>query len=179
MGLGSVGLKQLLLLKDTLSQQHACKTSSPHNKKDVTYHFSLKHIFVKWGSDLPSQQLLLLWNSMPPPTKALNSCKINWVDVGLTVCLDFPDLLRAVGPGAARISCLGVPADASEIPDAIRFKLKSEESVGFVDNNRHRTGHMFLVKALNDFLDCNKLSLVIRAHKVKQSGFQVRRGADS
>ena len=47
MGLGSVGLKQLLLLKDNLSQQQAYKTTSPYNKKKVSYYFPLKQVFVK------------------------------------------------------------------------------------------------------------------------------------
>jgi len=52
-------------------------------------------------------------------------------------------------------------------------ELDSEESHGFVENYRRGTGHMFSLKALDDFLSRNNLSLVIRAHEVKPSGFQV------
>ncbi len=44
---------------------------------------------------------------------------------------------------------------------------------GFVDNWRRGTGHMFSDRALDDFLRRNGLSHVIRAHEVKQAGFQV------
>ena len=45
---------------------------------------------------------------------------------------------------------------------------------GFVPNHRRGTGHMFSDKALDDFLARNNLSHVIRAHEVKQSGFQLQ-----
>ncbi len=44
---------------------------------------------------------------------------------------------------------------------------------GFVANHRRGTGHMFSDDALDAFLKRNGLSHVIRAHEVKQAGFQV------
>ena len=44
---------------------------------------------------------------------------------------------------------------------------------GFVSNFRRGTGHMFSPSALDDFLAKNGLSHVIRAHEVKEAGFQV------
>ncbi len=51
---------------------------------------------------------------------------------------------------------------------------RSREEEGFVDNWRRGTGHMFSDRALDDFLRRNGLSHVIRAHEVKQAGFQVQ-----
>ena len=50
----------------------------------------------------------------------------------------------------------------------------SDASGGFVSNFRRGTGHMFSPAALDDFLARNGLSHVIRAHEVKEAGFQVR-----
>ena len=49
-----------------------------------------------------------------------------------------------------------------------------DASGGFVSNFRRGTGHMFSPSALDDFLARNGLSHVIRAHEVKEAGFQVR-----
>ena len=46
-------------------------------------------------------------------------------------------------------------------------------SGGFVSNFRRGTGHMFSAEALDEFLTRNSLSHVIRAHEVKEAGFQV------
>ena len=48
-----------------------------------------------------------------------------------------------------------------------------DASGGFVSNFRRGTGHMFSPDALDDFLSRNGLSHVIRAHEVKEAGFQV------
>ena len=48
-----------------------------------------------------------------------------------------------------------------------------DASGGFVSNFRRGTGHMFSPSALDDFLTRNGLSHVIRAHEVKEAGFQV------
>ena len=48
-----------------------------------------------------------------------------------------------------------------------------DASGGFVSNFRRGTGHMFSPSALDDFLARNGLSHVIRAHEVKEAGFQV------
>ena len=45
---------------------------------------------------------------------------------------------------------------------------------GFVDNFRRGTGHLFSDKALDEFLARNELTHVIRAHEVKEVGFQVQ-----
>ena len=50
-----------------------------------------------------------------------------------------------------------------------------DASGGFVSNFRRGTGHMFSPDALDDFLSRNGLSHVIRAHEVKEAGFQVRK----
>ena len=49
-----------------------------------------------------------------------------------------------------------------------------DSSGGFVSNFRRGTGHMFSPDALDDFLARNGLSHVIRAHEVKEAGFQVQ-----
>ena len=49
-----------------------------------------------------------------------------------------------------------------------------DDSGGFVSNFRRGTGHMFSPSALDNFLARNGLSHVIRAHEVKEAGFQVR-----
>ena len=49
-----------------------------------------------------------------------------------------------------------------------------DDSGGFISNFRRGTGHMFSPSALDDFLARNGLSHVIRAHEVKEAGFQVR-----
>jgi hypothetical protein len=66
-----------------------------------------------------------------------------------------------------------LPSNALDVPESVMAELDSEESHGFVENYRRGTGHMFSIKALDDFLSRNNLSLVIRAHEVKPSGFQV------
>ena len=53
------------------------------------------------------------------------------------------------------------------------FFYISDSSGGFVSNFRRGTGHMFSPSALDDFLARNGLSHVIRAHEVKEAGFQV------
>jgi hypothetical protein len=68
-----------------------------------------------------------------------------------------------------------IPAEPYDLPESSKVELDSEESRGFVKNFRRGTGHMFSVRALDDFLTRNNLSLVIRAHEVKPSGFQVKR----
>ena len=55
----------------------------------------------------------------------------------------------------------------------ITFFLILDASGGFVSNFRRGTGHMFSPDALDDFLSRNGLSHVIRAHEVKEAGFQV------
>ncbi|XP_055327450.1 uncharacterized protein LOC129580802 [Paramacrobiotus metropolitanus] len=45
---------------------------------------------------------------------------------------------------------------------------------GFADNNRRGTGHFFSFQALDAFLKTNGLSHVIRAHEMKQAGFQIQ-----
>lgn len=56
-------------------------------------------------------------------------------------------------------------------PDLDRL-LQSDH--GFAENNRRGTGHFFSSQALDLFLKSNGLSYVIRAHEMKQAGFQVR-----
>lgn len=46
---------------------------------------------------------------------------------------------------------------------------------GFISNVRRGTGYFFSSKALNDFLNQNSLSYVVRAHEVQQQGFKVTR----
>ena len=53
------------------------------------------------------------------------------------------------------------------------FVALTDASGGFVSNFRRGTGHMFSPGALDDFLARNALSHVIRAHEVKEAGFQV------
>ena len=57
--------------------------------------------------------------------------------------------------------------------DKIYIYHVSDASGGFVSNFRRGTGHMFSPSALDDFLARNGLSHVIRAHEVKEAGFQV------
>ncbi|GAV03509.1 hypothetical protein RvY_13918 [Ramazzottius varieornatus] len=45
---------------------------------------------------------------------------------------------------------------------------------GFTPNNRRGTGHFFSSVALDLFLKANGLSYVIRAHEMKQAGFQIQ-----
>ncbi|XP_065196335.1 uncharacterized protein LOC135827834 [Sycon ciliatum] len=45
---------------------------------------------------------------------------------------------------------------------------------GFAPNHQRMTAHVFSADALEDFLRRNQLSYVIRAHEVKQAGFQVQ-----
>ncbi len=57
-----------------------------------------------------------------------------------------------------------------------RGKLPPDATVdktGFADNFRRGTGHLFSDEALDNFLLRNSLSHVIRAHEVKEAGFQV------
>lgn len=46
---------------------------------------------------------------------------------------------------------------------------------GFISNMRRGTGYFFSAKALNEFLQQNSLSYVVRAHEVQQQGFKVAR----
>lgn len=68
-----------------------------------------------------------------------------------------------------------LPPESSSLPPAAqtRKSLKKDSSGGFVSNFRRGTGHMFSPGALDDFLARNGLSHVIRAHEVKEAGFQV------
>ena len=68
-----------------------------------------------------------------------------------------------------------LPSDPNAIPASAKLQLDSEgSSPGFIENFRRGTGHMFSGQALDDFLSLNNLSLVIRAHEVKPTGFQVK-----
>ncbi len=48
------------------------------------------------------------------------------------------------------------------------------ENGGYIFNTRRGTAHMFSCDALERFLKDHNLSHVIRAHEVRQAGFQVR-----
>jgi diadenosine tetraphosphatase ApaH/serine/threonine PP2A family protein phosphatase len=69
-----------------------------------------------------------------------------------------------------------LPPDTSSLPPAAQTRRasKKDTSAGFVSNFRRGTGHMFSPEALDDFLSRNGLSHVIRAHEVKEAGFQVQ-----
>ncbi|OQV16251.1 putative Serine/threonine-protein phosphatase BSU1 [Hypsibius exemplaris] len=56
-------------------------------------------------------------------------------------------------------------------PDLDRL-LQADQ--GFTPNNRRGTGHFFSSVALDLFLKANGLSHVIRAHEMKQAGFQIQ-----
>ena len=47
------------------------------------------------------------------------------------------------------------------------------ENDGFAFNEKRQTGFVFNEHAFNTFLEKHKLSHVIRAHEVKQAGFEV------
>ncbi|XP_059091755.1 uncharacterized protein LOC131887219 [Tigriopus californicus] len=64
--------------------------------------------------------------------------------------------------------------DNEPLPSEIKKQLGMNELDGFVGNYRRGTGHMFTDKALNEFLARNRLSHVIRAHEVKETGFSVQ-----
>merc|ERR1712150_134388 len=70
-----------------------------------------------------------------------------------------------------------LPPESTSLPPAAqtRHALKKDTvGGGFVSNFRRGTGHMFSPSALDDFLAKNGLSHVIRAHEVKEAGFQVQ-----
>ncbi len=68
-----------------------------------------------------------------------------------------------------------LPSEATQEEEEEEETAKSAKEVeGFVENWRRGTGHMFSHGALDQFLQRNGLSHIIRAHEVKQAGFQVR-----